>query len=351
MAKAAAESGVATRPITDMEAYRQQLSQLVYHTGLIMKPVFAAARTAPGRVVYAEGEQENVLRAVQTVVDEGLARPMLVGRPHVIAMRIEKAGLRLKADTDFELINPEDDRRYRAYHEAYHALRGRDGVTPDMAKAALRRSNTLIGAMLMHMGDADAMLCGTVGRFEHHLEHVRDVIGLAPGAAVFATLNALMLDKFTLFITDTYVNDDPSAEELAAITLLAAKEVERFGLQPKVAMLSHSMFGSSTRPSAKKMRARARTGRGRRAGPGSEGELQGDAALSEEVRRAFPARHQPRRQRQPAGHANAGRGQHCVQPAEDHRRPGRDGRADLAGRGQAGAYPDAGRDRRGGSST
>ena len=287
VAKAAAESGVATRPIADMEAYRQQLSHLVYHTGLIMKPVFSAARTAPGRVVYTEGEQENVLRAVQTVVDEGLARPILVGRPHVIQMRIDKAGLRLKADTDFELINPEDDRRYRAYHEAYHALRGRDGVTPDMAKAALRRSNTLIGTMLMHMGDADAMLCGTVGRFEHHLEHVRDVIGLAPGATVFAAVNALMLDKFTLFITDTYVNDDPSAEELAAITLLAAKEVERFGLQPKVAMLSHSMFGSSTRPSARKMRAARELVAAAAPGLALEGEMQGDAALSEEVRELF----------------------------------------------------------------
>ncbi|RYE95582.1 MAG: NADP-dependent malic enzyme, partial [Oxalobacteraceae bacterium] len=287
VARAAAESGVATRPIADMEAYRQQLGHLVYHTGLIMKPVFSAARTAPKRVVYTEGEQENVLRAVQTVVDEGLARPVLVGRPHVIAMRIEKAGLRLAAGTDLELVNPEDDRRYRAYHEAYHALRGRDGVTPDMAKAALRRSNTLIGAMLLHMGDADAMLCGTVGRFEHHLEHVRDVIGLAPGASVYAALNVLMLGKFTLFITDTYVNDDPSAAELAAITLLAAKEVERFGLQPRVAMLSHSMFGSSTRPSAQKMRLARQLVAAAAPELQVEGEMQGDAALSEEVRHHF----------------------------------------------------------------
>jgi malate dehydrogenase (oxaloacetate-decarboxylating)(NADP+) len=172
-------------------------------------------------------------------------------------MRIEKAGLRLKPETDFELINPEDDPRYRAYHEAYHGLRGREGITPDMAKSALRRSNTLIGTMLMHMGDADAMLCGTVGRFEHHLEHVQDVIGLAPGATTFAAMNALMLDKFTMFITDTYVNDDPSAEQLAEITQLAAEEVRRFGLQPKVAMLSHSMFGSSTRPSAQEDAGRA----------------------------------------------------------------------------------------------
>jgi malate dehydrogenase (oxaloacetate-decarboxylating)(NADP+) len=287
VARAAAESGVALRPIADMEAYRQQLGHLIYHTGLIMKPVFSAAKNAPKRVAYAEGEQENVLRAVQTVVDEGMARPILIGRPHVIQMRIEKAGLRLKPDVDFELINPEDDRRYRAYHEAYHEMLGRGGVTPDMAKSALRRSNTLIGAMLLQMGDADAMLCGTVGRFEHHLEHVRDVIGLAPGATVFAALNALMLDKFTLFITDTYVNDDPTAEELAAITRLAAEEVRRFGLQPKVAMLSHSMFGSSTRPSAQKMRAARELVAAAAPDLEVEGEMQGDAALSDEVRRHF----------------------------------------------------------------
>jgi len=287
VAKAAEESGVATRPIANLEAYRQQLSQLVYHTGLIMKPVFSAAKAAPRRVAYAEGEEERVLRAVQTVVDESLAKPILIGRPHVIEMRVKKAGLRLKAGNDFEIVNPEEDPRYRSYHEAYHALRGRDGITPDMAKTAMRRSNTLIGTMLVHMGDADAMLCGTVGRFDAHLEHVRDVIGLAPGASVFATMNALMLEKYTLFITDTYVNDDPTAEDLAAITQLAAQEIIRFGLQPKVALLSHSMFGSSARPSARKMRA-ARDILARVA-PGLEveGEIQGDAALSEEVRRHF----------------------------------------------------------------
>jgi len=287
VAQAAQESGVATRPIENLDAYRQQLSQLVYHTGMIMKPVFSAAKTAPRRVAYAEGEEERVLRAVQTVRDEGLAKPILIGRPHVIDMRIQKAGLRLKAGVDFELVNPEDDPRYRAYHEAYHELRGRDGITPDMAKTALRRSNTLIGNMLLHMGDADALLCGTVGRFDAHLEHTRDVIGLAPGAKVFAAMNALMLEKHTLFIADTYVNDDPSAEELAAIAQLAAEEVRRFGLQPKVAMLSHSMFGSSTRPSAQKMRA-ARDILARLAPDLEvEGEMQGDAALSEEVRRHF----------------------------------------------------------------
>jgi malate dehydrogenase (oxaloacetate-decarboxylating)(NADP+) len=221
------------------------------------------------------------------VVDEGLAKPLLIGRPHVINMRIEKAGLRLKAGVDFELINPEDDPRYRAYHEAYHELRGRQGVTPDVAKAMMRRSNTLIGNMLVHMGDADALLCGTVGRFDSHLEHVRDVIGLAPGAQGFAAMNALMLEKYTLFITDTYVNDDPSAEELAAITQLAAAEIARFGLQPKVALLSHSMFGSSDRPSARKMRS-VREILARSAPKLEvEGEMQGDAALVEDVRRHF----------------------------------------------------------------
>ncbi|WP_151637136.1 NADP-dependent malic enzyme [Noviherbaspirillum aerium] len=287
VAKAAEESGVATRPIRDLDAYRQQLSHLVYYTGLMMKPVFSAAKAAPQRVAYAEGEEERVLRAAQTVIDEGLAKPILIGRPHVIDMRIRKAGLRLRPGVDFELIDPENDPRYRTYHEAYHELRGRYGVTPDVAKAALRRSNTLIGTMLVHMGDADALLCGTVGRFEGHLEHVRDVIGIAPGASVLATMNALMLEKYTLFIADTYVNDDPTAEELAAITRLAAAEVQRFGMQPKVAMLSHSMFGSSDRPSARKMRAARDILAAIAPQLDVEGELQGDAALVEEVRRHF----------------------------------------------------------------
>jgi malate dehydrogenase (oxaloacetate-decarboxylating)(NADP+) len=287
VAKAAEESGVATRPIQNLDAYRQQLSQFVYHTGLMMKPVFSSAKASPKRVVYAEGEEERVLRAVQTVVDEGLAKPILIGRPQVINKRIEKAGLRLKAGTDFELINPEDDPRYRTYYEAYHEMRGRQGITPDMAKTMLRRSNTLIGTMLVHMGDADALLCGTVGRFDGHLDHVREVIGLAPDAQGFAAMNALMLEKYTLFITDTYVNDDPSAEQLAGITQLAAEEMRRFGMQPKVALLSHSMFGSSDRPSARKMRM-AREILARVAPQLEvEGEMQGDAALVEDVRRHF----------------------------------------------------------------
>jgi len=287
VAKAAEESGVATRPIRDYAAYRQQLSQFVYHTGLIMKPVFSAAKAAPKRVAYAEGEEESVLRAVQTVVDEGLAKPILIGRPHVIEMRIQKAGLRLRAGIDFELVNPEDDPRYRTYHEAYQQLRGRDGVTPDMAKAALRRSNTLIGVMLVHLGDADALLCGVVGQFDAHLQHVKDVIGLAPGANNFAAMNALMLEKHTLFITDTFVNEEPSAEDLADITRLAAQEVQRFGLEPHVAMLSHSTYGSSKSASARKMRQARDLVVAACPRLKVDGELQGDAALSEEVRQRY----------------------------------------------------------------
>ncbi|TMS56820.1 NADP-dependent malic enzyme [Imbroritus primus] len=287
VAKAAEESGVATRPIRDYAAYRQQLSQFVYHTGLIMKPVFSAAKAAPKRVAYAEGEEESVLRAVQTVVDEGLAKPILIGRPHVIEMRIQKAGLRLRAGVDFELVNPEDDPRYRTYHESYQQLRGRDGVTPDMAKAALRRSNTLIGVMLVHLGDADALLCGVVGQFDAHLQHVKDVIGLAPGANNFAAMNALMLEKYTLFITDTFVNEEPSAEDLADITRLAAQEVQRFGLEPHVAMLSHSTYGSSKSASARKMRQARDLVVAACPQLKVDGELQGDAALSEEVRQRY----------------------------------------------------------------
>ena len=212
VAKAAAESGVATRPIADLEAYRQSLTRFVYQTGLVMRPVFTAAKKKPGRVVFAEGEDERVLRAVQVVVDEGLARPILVGRPAVIETRLKRAGLRVQPGREIELVNPEDDPRYRACWEDYQRLMGRNGVTPSMAKAALRRSNTLISATLMRLGDADAMLCGVVGKYDVHLEHVRDTIGLRPGATTFAAMNALLLGDRTLFLTDTFVNDEPSAE-------------------------------------------------------------------------------------------------------------------------------------------
>ncbi|HEY2187089.1 MAG TPA: phosphate acyltransferase, partial [Caldimonas sp.] len=287
VAKAAAESGVATRPIADLDAYRQSLGRFVYQTGMVMRPVFAAAKARPARVAYAEGEDERVLRAVQVVLDEALAKPILVGRPEVIRMRIERAGLRLVAGRDFELCNPEDDPRFRSYSEMYRGLMAREGVTPESAKTAVRRSNTLIASLMVHRGEADAMLCGLVGRYDGHLEHVRDVIGKQPGVRTLAAMNALMLANYTLFIADTFVNEEPSAEELADIALLAAAEVRRFGVPPKVAFLSHSIFGSSARASARRMRAAHAIFRERAPEIESEGELQGDAALSEAVRKGY----------------------------------------------------------------
>ena len=286
VAKAAAESGVAERPIADLEAYRQHLSRFVYQTGMIMRPVFDIAKSASAkRVAFAEGEDERVLRAVQAVLDENLARPILIGRPAVIEARIAKAGLRFKLGVDVENCNPEDDPRFRQYWETYHRIMGRNGITPETAKAAVRRSNTLIGSLMLRLGDADAMLCGLVGQFDAHLKNVQDVIGQDRAARGMATVNAVMTEKQTLFIADTFVNEDPSAELLADIALMAADEVKRFGIPAKVAFLSHSNFGSSSRASARKMR-RARELFGKLA-PDVEcdGEMQGDAALSETVRR------------------------------------------------------------------
>ncbi len=287
VAKAAEESGVATRPIKDLEAYRQSLTRFVSHTGMFMRPVFTAARVAPQRIVYAEGEDERVLRAVQIALDEKLVKPILIGRPAVIEARIARAGLRLQAGRDFELVNPEDDARFRQYWEEYHNIKARDGVTPEMAKAMMRRSHTAIAAMLVKLGDADGMLCGLVGKFDSHLEHVSDIIGLRTGAKGFATLNGLVLDQHTLFIADTFVNDNPDAEQLADIAAMAVEEVRRFGLPPKVAFLSHSMFGSSSRPSAKKMRAARDLFVERMPDVEADGEMHGDAALSEEVRMKY----------------------------------------------------------------
>ncbi len=288
VAQAAADSGVATRPIADLDAYRQQLTRFVYQTGMVMRPVFAAAKSAhasrAARVVYAEGEDERVLRALQVVLDEGLAQPILVGRPAVIDMRIERAGLRLQRGVHFTVCDPENDPRFRAYWEAYHALMGREGVSPEAAKAAVRRSNTLISCLMLKRGEADAMLCGLVGRYDQHLDHVRTVIGQRTGARSMAAMNAVMLPEHTLFITDTFVNDQPSAEELADIALMAAHEVQRFGMPAKVAFLSHSMYGSSQRPSAQRMRAARDLFVQRAPEIMCDGELQGDAALSETIR-------------------------------------------------------------------
>jgi len=246
-----------------------------------------AARAAPKRIVYAEGEDERTLRAVQIALEEGMVKPTLVGRPAVVAQRIERAGLHLTAGRDFEIVNPDDDPRFRQYWEAYLGLKGRDGITPEMAKAAVRRSNTLIAALSVKLGHADGMLCGLVGRFEQHLDHVRDVIGRRSDAQHFAALNALMLDPYTLFIADTFVNEDPDAETLAEIAVMSAETVRQFGLEPRLAFLSHSMYGSSTRASARKMRAARDLFVRRMPGVQADGEMQGDAALSEEVRASF----------------------------------------------------------------
>jgi malate dehydrogenase (oxaloacetate-decarboxylating)(NADP+) len=289
VARAAMESGVATRPIADFDAYHQRLLQFVYHSGLLMKPIFQAAKDAPKRIVFAEGEDERVLRAVQVVVDEGLAKPILVGRPAVIERRIERHALRLRRGVDFEMINPDDDPRYRAYWTEYHRLMERKGVTQQLAKIEMRRRLTLIGAMMIHQGDADGMLCGTYGTHDSHRLYIEQVIGLRPGIRTCAAMNAVILPDRTVFIADTYVNADPTAEQIAEITLLAAEEIRRFGIVPKVALLSHSSFGSSTHPQAEKMQAALALINALEPGLEVDGEMHGDAALSPEVRHAmFP---------------------------------------------------------------
>ena len=286
VAKAAQASGVATRPIEDLDTYRQHLTRFVYQTGMFMRPVFSAAKVASHkRVAYAEGEDDRVLRAAQLAVDEGLAKPILIGRPAVIEARIKKAGLHITLGKEVECVDPEDDPRFRTYWETYHQIMGRRGITPEASKAMVRRSNTTIASLMLHLGDADAMLCGLVGRFDSHLKILNQVLGLKRGAPGFATLNALTLEKYTLFIADTNVHEDPSAETLANIAMMAADEVRRFGLPPKVAFLSHSNFGSSERASARKMRLARDLFAKMAPDIECDGEMHGDAALSEDVRR------------------------------------------------------------------
>ena len=285
VAKAAQASGVATRPIEDLDMYRQNLARFVYQTGMFMRPVFSAAKLASAkRVAYCEGEDDRVLRAAQLAVDEGLAKPILIGRPAVIETRIKKAGLRIRLGNDVDVVDPEDDPRFRTYWEAYHKVMGRRGITPEASKAMVRRSNTTIGSLMVQLGDADAMLCGLVGRFDSHLKILNQVLGLKRGAPGFATLNALTLEKYTLFIADTNVHEDPDAQTLAEIAVMAAEEVRRFGLPPKVAFLSHSNFGSSERASARKMRLARDLFAKMAPDVECDGEMHGDAALSETVR-------------------------------------------------------------------
>jgi len=289
VAKAAMDSGVATRPIADFEAYRDQLSQFVFKSGLVMRPVFEQARSAPKRVIFSAGEDDRVLRAVQIVLDEGIARPILIGRPEIVRRRAERLGLRFQPGTDVELIDPSDDPRYDRYWGAYHELMERRGVTEPTARNLVRSSPTLIAALAVRLGDADAMIAGAYGRFRTHFNHVRDVIGLKEGVKNMAALSLLVMPTRALFIADTYVNYDPDPETLAEITLLAADEVLRFGIQPKVGLISHSSFGSSDHPSARKMAAAVKILHERAPSLEVDGEMHGDAALDVDVRNnVFP---------------------------------------------------------------
>mgnify|MGYP005752932323 CR=1 FL=1 len=284
VAKAAMESGVATRPITDMRAYVDKLNQFVFRTGLLMKPVFERARSDLKRVVYAEGEEEVVLRAVQTVVDEGLAKPILIGRPAVIEARIERLGLRLKAGENFELTNVDDDPRFNEYWQAYHEIMQRRGVTPAAAKTVVRTRSTVIAALMVRRGEADAMLCGVVGRYHKKLAYVVNVLGRDPGVKSTSALSAVLNDRGTFFFVDTHVQTDPSAEQIAEATLQAALRLRMFGITPRVALLSFSNFGSHDTPGALKMREALALIRSRDPNLEVEGEMQADTALSPVIR-------------------------------------------------------------------
>jgi malate dehydrogenase (oxaloacetate-decarboxylating)(NADP+) len=289
VAKAAMDSGVATRPIADFDAYLERLNSFVFRSGLVMKPVFGRARAAPKRVVYAEGELRNVLRAVQVVIEEGLARPIVIGRRSVVSNRIKELDLRIRIGEHIDLCDPEDDPRYPEYWRLYYNLMCRSGVSPEDAKTIVRTNNTVIAALMVRRGEADAMICGASGTYLRHLPHVTDIVGVRHGVKKPSALTLLILDKGTFFISDTHVSAEPSPDELVDQTLLAAEEVRRFGIVPKVALLSYSNFGSRPGSSASRMREALRMLHDRAPDLEIEGEMHGDAALSEEVRaRVFP---------------------------------------------------------------
>ncbi len=288
VAQAALDSGVALRPIADMDAYRDHLQTFVYASGTTMKPIFTAAKMGTKkRVAYSEGEEERVLRAAQIVVDEHIARPTLIGRPTVIAERLEKFGLRLKEGQDYDVVNVEDDHRYRDFWQTYHRMTERKGVTVPIAKIELRRRLTLIGSMLLHKGEVDGLICGTWGHTAHHLQYIDQVIGRRAGVHTYACMNALLLPNRQLFVVDTHVNYDPTAEQLAEITIMAAEEILRFGLKPKAALLSHSNFGNSNQPSAVKMRQTLELLRVQAPWLEVDGEMHGDIALDGKARMAL----------------------------------------------------------------
>ncbi len=290
VAKAAMATGVATRPIADMDAYIDKLNQFVFRSGFIMKPIFATAKHAKAdRVIYAEGEDERVLRAAQVVLEEGIARPILIGRPSVVAARIKRFGLRITAGVDFELVNPEDDPRYRRYVDELIEVTGRQGVTPEAARTLIRTNNTMISSIALRLGDADAMICGLEGRYERHLRVVSQIIGKAQGIRELAALSMLISNAGVTFYTDAYVAVDPSAEEIAEATIMAASEIRRFGIEPRAALLSHSNFGSRDSESARKMKKASELIRILAPNLECDGEMHGDSALSTELRmRAYP---------------------------------------------------------------
>ncbi|MFC0284653.1 NADP-dependent malic enzyme [Camelimonas abortus] len=289
VAKAAMDTGVATRPLPDLEAYAESLTRFVFRSGFVMKPLISRARANPKRVIYAEGEDERVLRAVQALSEEGFARPILVGRPAVVEARIRRFGLTIRQGVDFELTNPEDDPRYRDYVATYIEVAGRKGITPDAARTLVRTNNTVIAALAVRRGDADAMICGLEGRFQSRLRHIADIIGLKPGVQDMAAVSLVITSKGPFFIADTHVRNDPDAEELAEMAIACASHVRRFGMEPQIAMVSHSDFGSSDSPSARKMRAALELVRERAPDLVIDGEMAADTALSRDVRdRVYP---------------------------------------------------------------
>ncbi|HBI11666.1 MAG TPA: NADP-dependent oxaloacetate-decarboxylating malate dehydrogenase [Franconibacter pulveris] len=284
VAKAAMDSGVATRPIDDFEAYKDKLTEFVYKTNLFMKPIFSQARTDPKRVVLTEGEEARVLHATQELVTLGLAKPILVGRPSVIEMRLKKLGLQIQPGVDFEIVNNESDPRFKEYWNEYYTIMKRRGVTQEQAQRAVIGNTTVIGAIMVHRGEADAMICGTIGDYHEHFSVVQQIFGYREGVKAAGAMNALLLPSGNTFIADTYVNDDPAPEQLAEITIMAAETVRRFGIEPKVALLSHSNYGSSNSPAASKMRETLRLVRERAPELMIDGEMHGDAALIESIR-------------------------------------------------------------------
>ncbi len=289
IAKAAMDSGVATRPIDDLDAYANDLDQFVFRTGLVMKPIFDKACEDPKRVVFAEGEDDRVLFAAKVLIDDGIATPILIGRPLVISHRARKLGLEFVPGKDFEIVNPEDDDRYRDYWETYHGLMARKGVSPDSARTIVRTNSTVIASLMVEKGDADAMICGTYGEYKWHLNYVEQVLGLCSGVRETSALSLLVLERGPIFMCDTYVSENPTADEIVDLTVRAAEKVSDFGLEPRIALIATSTFGSSQNTNALKMRAAMERLHNEYPNLQVEGEMQPDVALNEELRkRVFP---------------------------------------------------------------